>query len=47
MVAWYLHKRRFGEAATFIVLDGRYFDQQWSDMMFEADEDDPAVSFNF
>ncbi|KJS16259.1 MAG: histidine kinase [Peptococcaceae bacterium BRH_c4b] len=46
MLAWYLHKHRFGESATFVVVDGRYFDQQWSDMIFEAGEDDTSASFN-
>lgn len=34
MLAWYLHKRQFGESAPFIVVDGRHFDQQWGDLMF-------------
>ncbi|WP_347488741.1 cyclic nucleotide-binding domain-containing protein [Desulfoscipio sp. XC116] len=46
VLAWYLHKRRFGESAAFLVIDGRYFDQQWSDMMYEAGEDDLAALFN-
>lgn len=36
MMAWYFHKRQFGEAAPFIVVDGRQFDQQWGDLMFET-----------
>ncbi len=46
MLAWYLHKRRFGESATFVVIDGRYFDQQWSEMMFKSGEEGTSA-FNF
>ncbi|MHB8169996.1 MAG: cyclic nucleotide-binding domain-containing protein [Thermincolia bacterium] len=35
MLAWYLHKQRFGETAPFIVVDSGHFDQQWGDIMFE------------
>lgn len=36
MLAWYLHKRQYGEAAPFIVIDSHHFDQQWGDLMFES-----------
>lgn len=40
MISWYLHKLRFGEAAPFIVVDGRHFDQQWGDLMFKTNGHD-------
>lgn len=36
MLAWYLHKARFGEAAPFVVVDGRNFDRQWGDSVLDA-----------
>ena len=36
MLAWQLHERQFGEKAPFVVVDGRQVDQQWGDLMFEA-----------
>lgn len=41
MMAWFIHKGRFGEAAPFVLVDGRHFDQQWGDLMFatQAHED--------
>lgn len=36
MLAWQLHERQFGEEAPFVVVDGRHIDQQWGDLMFEA-----------
>ncbi|AHF07065.1 cyclic nucleotide-binding domain-containing protein [Desulfitobacterium metallireducens] len=32
MMAWYVHQNLFGEAAPFVVVDGRRFDQQWEKM---------------
>ncbi len=36
MLAWLVHKRRWGEAAPFIVIDGRRFDRQWGDQLLNA-----------
>ncbi len=36
MLAWQLHERQFGQDAPFIIVDGRQIDQQWGDLMFEA-----------
>lgn len=38
MLAWFLHKRRFGESAPFIALDGPRFDRQWGEHTFEPSE---------
>ncbi|MFZ3170533.1 MAG: cyclic nucleotide-binding domain-containing protein [Carboxydocellales bacterium] len=47
MMAWFLHKRKFGEAAPFVVVDGRHLDQQWGDLMFEThDHDTPSSPMN-
>jgi CRP-like cAMP-binding protein len=35
MVAWYAHQKLFGEAAPFVVMDGRRFEQQWGPALFE------------
>ncbi len=43
MMAWYLHKRRYGEAAPFVVVDGRNFDRQWGEQILEAGEYDSAL----
>lgn len=45
MLAWYLHKRQFGESAPFIVVDAHHFDRQWGDLMFEthSHEDNPPA----
>lgn len=32
MMAWYVHQNLYGEAAPFVVVDGRRFDQQWGKM---------------
>ncbi len=40
MMAWYLHKGRYGEAAPFVVVDGRNFNQQWGDQILDAGEHD-------
>jgi polyferredoxin len=31
MLAWFLHKRQYGEEAPFIVVDSHHFEQQWCD----------------
>ncbi|MDT3698701.1 MAG: cyclic nucleotide-binding domain-containing protein [Thermincola sp.] len=36
MLAWQLHEKQFGEEAPFVIVDGRQIDQQWGDLMFEA-----------
>ena len=38
MMAWYLHKRRCGEAAPFMVVDGRNLDRQWGDSILDQGE---------
>ncbi|MHB1652915.1 MAG: cyclic nucleotide-binding domain-containing protein [Desulfitobacteriaceae bacterium] len=35
MFAWLVHKRRYGEAAPFVVMDGRRFDRQWGDQIID------------
>ncbi|MDA8441322.1 MAG: cyclic nucleotide-binding domain-containing protein, partial [Peptococcaceae bacterium] len=46
MLAWYLHKQRFGESAPFIVVDGRYFDQQWGDQVFEGGSEEEHSGYS-
>ncbi|MEA4901985.1 cyclic nucleotide-binding domain-containing protein [Desulfitobacterium sp.] len=33
MMAWYMHQHLYQEAAPFVVVDGRRFDQQWGNMV--------------
>lgn len=44
MMAWYLHKQQFGEAAPFIVVDAQHFDQQWGDLMFKTRQHDGSLT---
>lgn len=39
MMAWYLHKHRFGDSAPFIVVEGRNFDRQWGERFFETEQE--------
>ncbi|GAB6171870.1 sigma 54-interacting transcriptional regulator [Paradesulfitobacterium aromaticivorans] len=43
MLAWYLHKMRCGEAAPFVVVDGRNFDRQWGDSVLDAGDGSAAA----
>lgn len=37
MMAWYVHQRHSGNSAPFVVVEGRRFDQQWSELIIGAD----------
>lgn len=46
MMGWYLHRRKYGEAAPFLVVSGRDLEKQWGQQIFaeEGQEEAPIKS---